>query len=107
MSTDLQSKICEGQSKFQGDYEQGKQNLHTTKEINRLKRMVQESALKKSEALIEPGKLTYRKIHTGEITDSEFSKTAECLVELDKQLHSSSINRSAASCLKEKNLNLQ
>ncbi|WP_078593743.1 zinc ribbon domain-containing protein [Evansella clarkii] len=97
MSNDLQSKIGEGLSKFQGGIEQGKQKLHTTKEINRLKKIVQESALKKSEALIELGQLTYQKLRTGEITDSEFSKTAEGLTELDKEMYSANQNIAALS----------
>lgn len=45
--SNLQSKLGEGLSKFQGGIEQGKQKLQVVQEINRLKKEISDASSKK------------------------------------------------------------
>ncbi|MFA9558133.1 zinc ribbon domain-containing protein [Evansella sp. AB-rgal1] len=90
MANDLQSKIGEGLSKFQGGIEQGKQKLAIAQEVSKLKKTINESSQKKSKALMELGILTYKKMRTGEITDPEFQEIAKNITGLDKNIYASS-----------------
>ncbi|WP_169891047.1 zinc ribbon domain-containing protein [Litchfieldia alkalitelluris] len=89
MSNNLQSKLGEGLSKFQGGIEQGKQKLQLVQEINRLKKEINEVSGKKAKVLLEVGQATYNKIRQGEITDPELVELTEKLVGFDHNIYQS------------------
>lgn len=87
MSNNLQSKLGEGLSKFQGGIEQGKQKLQLVQEINCLKKEINEASMRKAKVLLEAGQVTYSKIRQGEITDPELVGFTEKLVALDREIY--------------------
>lgn len=89
MSNNLQSKLGEGLSKFQGGIEQGKQKLQLVQEMNRLKKEMNEASMRKAKVLLEVGQLTYSKIRQGEILDSELAEITEKLVGIDREIYES------------------
>lgn len=87
LSNDLQSRLGEGVSMLKGGIEQRKQKLQNVQELNRLKRSVEENSIKKSQILLELGRLTYRKIREGQINDPDLVKQSSNLVSLDKLMY--------------------
>ena len=90
MSTNLQSKLGEGLSKFQGGIEQGKLKLQTVQEVNKLKKDIHDTSIQKSKILLELGQKVYKKIRIGEIQDHELIELTSTLVEMDHRIYSTS-----------------
>ncbi|XXM72934.1 zinc ribbon domain-containing protein [Lysinibacillus sphaericus] len=86
MSTNLQSKLGEGLSKFQGGIEQGKLKLQTVQEINKVKKEIHDVSVKKSKILLETGQRVYMKIRNLEIQDPELMELTSKLTELDQAI---------------------
>lgn len=90
MSTNLQSKLGEGLSKFQGGIEQGKLKLQTVQEINKVKKEIHDVSVKKSKILLETGQKVYMKIRNLEIQDPELMELTSKLTELDQAIYEGS-----------------
>jgi Double zinc ribbon len=90
LSTNLQSKLGEGLSKFQGGIEQGKLKLQTVQEINKIKKEMHDASVKKSKILLEVGQNTYKKIRNNELQDPELVELTSKLTELDHSIYESS-----------------
>ncbi|NQD65608.1 zinc ribbon domain-containing protein [Bacillus haikouensis] len=90
MSTNLQSKLGEGLSKFQGGIEQGKLKLQTVQEINKIKKEIHDVSVKKSKILLEVGQKVYKKIRNQELHDQELIELTSKLTELDHALYGGS-----------------
>jgi len=89
LSNNLQSKLGEGLSKFQGGIEQGKQKLQVVQEISKHKKEINETSIKKSKILLELGQSTYKKIRSGEIVDSDLNEMTKGIVGLDHLIYQS------------------
>ncbi|KAA0548383.1 zinc ribbon domain-containing protein [Bacillus sp. BGMRC 2118] len=89
MSSNLQSKLGEGLSKFQGGIEQGKQKLQIAQEVSRLKKEMNDTSTRKSKVLLEVGQAAYKKIRNGEITDPELIELTTKLVGYDSTIYQS------------------
>lgn len=87
MSTNLQSKLGEGLSKFQGGIEQGKLKLQTVQEINKIKKEMHDVSVKKSKILLEVGQSAYKKIRNSELQDQELMELTAKLTELDHSIY--------------------
>jgi NADH pyrophosphatase NudC (nudix superfamily) len=87
LSTNLQSKLGEGLSKFQGGIEQGKLKLQTVQEINKIKKEMHEASVKKSKILLEAGQKAYKKIRNHELQDEELVELTSKLTELDHAIY--------------------
>jgi hypothetical protein len=90
LSSNLQSKLGEGLSKFQGGIEQGKLKLQTVQEINKLKKDIHDTSVKKSKTLLELGQKVYKKIRIGEIQDQELLDLTSTLVDMDHVIYKTS-----------------
>jgi NADH pyrophosphatase NudC (nudix superfamily) len=86
LSTNLQSKLGEGLSKFQGGIEQGKLKLQTVQEINKVKKEIHDVSVKKSKILLETGQKVYMKIRNRELQDPELMELTSKLTELDQAI---------------------
>ncbi|ABR46474.1 conserved hypothetical protein [Alkaliphilus metalliredigens QYMF] len=82
--SNLQSKLGDGFSKLQGGLEQGKTRLQTVQEINKLKKMVEDTTEKKSKLLLDLGQLTHLWIREGKLQDSSFTEISNALTEVDQ-----------------------
>jgi NADH pyrophosphatase NudC (nudix superfamily) len=90
LSTNLQSKLGEGLSKFQGGIEQGKLKLQTVQEINKIKKEMHDVSLKKTKILIEVGQSAYKKIRNSELQDPELMELVSKLTDLDHAIYEAS-----------------
>lgn len=91
MSNNFQSKLETGLSKVQGGLEQGKQKLQIVQEINRLRKEINESSVKKTKVLLEVGQVTYKKMRNGEIVDPQLLSITEQLIAIDQQIYQSNV----------------
>lgn len=85
MSNHLPSKLGEGLSKIQGGFEQGKQKLQVVQEITKLKRSINELSVEKSKVLLRLGQLTYYKLRSGELADTELQELSSSIMALDRE----------------------
>jgi DNA repair exonuclease SbcCD ATPase subunit len=90
LSTNLQSKLGEGLSKFQGGIEQGKLKLQTVQEINKIKKEMHDVSVKKTKILLEAGQNVYKKIRNHELQDAELMELTSKLTELDHTIYEAS-----------------
>nr|WP_246421621.1 zinc ribbon domain-containing protein [Texcoconibacillus texcoconensis] len=84
---DIQSKLGEGLSRFQGGVEKGKQRIQLTQEMSRLKRELAEATSEKSRLYVEMGMRAHQLVRDGGLFDQQVSDFADALLACDKSIY--------------------
>lgn len=87
LSNNLQTKLGDGLSILQKEFEGGKQKLQNIKEVSKLNRYINELSQKKTKTLLELGQLTYLKIRTKQISDIDLVELTRSFTDIDKEIY--------------------